>query len=235
MKKLILIILLAYFTSSLLFSEISGNFQALFYIEDEISYKGEGDVQTKNIYMFKNSIIHNNNDDQILEERVKFRKDTYEIVDFYVKHFSTGKQEIIHKTDNGFFIKYRPAYSRKFQEKTIIADETIYHGSIIALLFAKKLKILVRGEQIDFKLLIPSRFDYYGFKAFYSGNKVLDNKECYEICLQPGSWLVGQFIKPFYFYMDTTSPHKLVAYKGMVSPTDAKGKPQNGHISFSYY
>jgi len=94
--------------------------------------------------------------------------------------------------------------------------------------------MLNNGREISFRLLIPLRPSTERFRLKQIGMVKVDDKECYEIKMEPSSWIARRLVAPIFFYIDTEKPNRLIMYKGRLLPTDGEGNPLNGVITFSY-
>ena len=93
---------------------------------------------------------------------------------------------------------------------------------------------LLAGEKVSFRFLLPSRFSTIGFTLKKEGEATVENRPYHVVRLEPSSFLVKQFVGHSRFYLQRDPPHRLIYFKGTLTPTDPQGNSLKGTVTLVY-
>ncbi|MCK4295221.1 MAG: hypothetical protein KAX28_01020 [Candidatus Marinimicrobia bacterium] len=203
-------------------------------INNEIYFHCRGMFTEEGDNAYMNSNFFDNAGNSILKEEIEYKAGSFEIVQYELEDYRTGRQEMITVRNDEYILQYKRNSGNNFRTKSIKKDGLILHGSFLPIFIIKKLAMLNNGQEISFRLLIPLRPSTEGFRLKQVGIVKVDDKECYEIKMEASSWIARRLVAPMYFYIHTEKPKRLIMYKGRLLPTDKKVNPLDGVITFSY-
>lgn len=234
MTKVLLFLMCLSAAVKLNMADVLEEYEAKNIIADEIYFHCRGMFveEADNAYMISNFFDKAVN--SILKEDIEYKAGSFEIVKYELEDYRTGRKEIIAGKNNEYILRYRRNFDSSFKEKSIEKDGLILHGSFLPIFIIKKLDVLNNSQEISFRLIVPLRPSTEGFRLKQIGMKKVDGRECYEIKLEASSWIARRLVAPIYFYIHTEKPNRLIMYKGRLLPTDEKGNPLDGVITFSY-
>ena len=234
MMKVLLCLICLSAAVKLNMADVLEEYEAKNIIDDEIYFHCRGMFveEADNAYMISNFFDKAGN--SILKEEIKYKAGSFEIVKYELEDYRTGRKEIVTGKNNEYILRYRRNFDSSFKEKSIKKDGLILHGSFLPIFIIKKLDVLNNGQKISFRLIVPLRPTAERFQLKQIGMKKVDGRECYEIEMEASSWIARRLVKPIFFYIDTEKPNRLIMYKGRLLPTNEKGNPLDGVITFSY-
>ncbi len=203
-------------------------------INNEIYFHCRGMFIEEGDNAYMNSNFFDKAGNSILKEEIEYKAESFEIVKYELEDYRTGRKEIITGRNNEYILRYKRNSDNNFRGKGIKKDGLILHGSFLPIFIIKKLTMLNNGQEILFRLLVPLRPTTERFQLKQIGMVKVDDKECYEIKMEASSWIARRLVKPIFFYIDTENPNRLIMYKGRLLPTNEKGNPLDGVITFSY-
>ncbi|MBL7135525.1 MAG: hypothetical protein ISS81_02890 [Candidatus Marinimicrobia bacterium] len=215
-------------------ADVLEEYEAKNIIDDEIYFHCRGMFveEADNAYMISDFFDKAGN--SILKEEIEYKAESFEIVKYELEDYRTGRKEIVTGKNNEYILQYKRNFDSSFKEKSIKKDGSILHGSSLPIFIIKKLDVLNNGQKISFRLLVPLRPTTERFQLKQIGMKKVNGRECYEIKMEASSWIARKLVAPMYFYIYTEKPNRLIMYKGRLLPTDGKGNPLDGIITFSY-
>ncbi len=153
-----------------------------------------------------------------------------------LEDFRTGRQEFIEQQGQQYRLRSKKNAREDMEEGTIEEDEDepLLSSYMIGEFIVQNLARLRANEELEFELAVPSRLEQIGFDLELTGEKDCAGEACYEITMSASSWIIRQLVDPIMFYFQKAAPHRLLQYKGRLSPTDDNGDDLDGAIIYNY-
>jgi hypothetical protein len=77
---------------------------------------------------------------------------------------------------------------------------------------------LMQGGVVKFHLISLDPPDVFNFRLQKEGETTWEGKPVVRIRMEPTNLIVGHFIKPIYFLIETAAPHRVFSYTGRTTP-----------------
>jgi hypothetical protein len=153
----------------------------------------------------------------IASRTLKFSASGY-TPDFKTEDFRTGYMEGAEVKDNSVRLFVRESKTSPLKEKTFpLAERSVIDGGFNQFI-KDKWNNLEQGQQLDFNFMVPSRLDYYSFRAI----RVSETPSELIVRIEPGSmmirWLAGAIVVHY-----DKSTRRILSYEGKSNITDSKG------------
>lgn len=135
----------------------------------------------------------------------------------------TGVQENFVIKDQKIFFTKKGKGSEVEKDDEDLEENTIVKDQIIAFIM-EHWAVLVQGETIGIRLIVPSRLETVGFKFFKSKEfKHAEGQDVIEIKMKPSSIFIAAIVDPIRFIFNKQPPHGVLEFKGRVAPKIKKG------------
>lgn len=230
-RFLLSVVILCLFTQLFGGSEV---FRANISIGDRVQFTLKGKYTVKNGLVVNTTDYFDKNGRRIITEQIRYKDDSFDLVDLKIQDSETGRQEEIVKQNDTYLVRYRQNFKSKLDERIIKEDGTILHASNVALFIMKNIDYLKSNQVVAVKLLVPEHLRTIEFQVKLTGSKTINGHDCYEILMEPTRLVFKPLVNTINFYYDKAEPNKIYLYKGVVLPRDPEGNKLVGTIVFRY-
>jgi hypothetical protein len=102
------------------------------------------------------------------------------------------------------------------QTNTLISD-TIYPFIL------EHWEDVMRGAAVKFRLVSLEPASTFGFKVVKEAETTASGRPTVRIKMEPSNLVVAQLIRPIYFTIEKTAPHRVFSYVGRITPREKVG------------
>ncbi len=174
----------------------SQNYRIDFTVNDpesyKVYYKGHEDITLTPDTIEKKAYYYDLKNQPVQTEFVTFTKKDFVVKTYDYNNIPTGEMSRIRTKNKKINITYRPP-GGLLKTGTMTWEENMYHGKSFHQLILKHWDQLSRGQDFEFKLLLPYRFESLDFAIVKKSVKIVGKKSLITFALQPQSFIIRQF------------------------------------------
>lgn len=204
-------------------------FKVLDALTGQLLYQGEELISLRDGRVEKRTTYRANDNQEAMVERVVYQLESLQIDEFVSLHPATGEEVSLRRSGQLLEISYVERRGVEPQQrKDLVWGPDTRHGKMLHHIIVRDWDKLTAGNVVSFDLLVPSKFKSYRFQVVHRTHG--DGLAVFR--LEPGSWLVRQFVKPMDFYYDQR--RRAVKYVGPTTVGYYDDPDRQVEIRFSY-
>ncbi len=111
--------------------------------------------------------------------------------------------------------------------KTKTGSETtqaeVLIGDMIPFDISKHWNTLIRGEPLEFRLIVPARLETVGFRLVKEAEVTCNGKKAVRLRMEASNFFISKLVDPLFFIVEKDAPHRFFEYSGRVTPMQREG------------
>jgi hypothetical protein len=161
-----------------------------------------------------------------LDFRNSFQKPTYRLID----NRSGLIEEVTHKGNNQFDIRYRKSTKSKLKEKSIFVPEPAIVDGGFNYFIKNNWDRILSEEQLNFNFLSVAFQDYFSFRIYRVKQKE-SSKNAIVLKMESQSALLRMLMNPIYISYDSESK-RILKYEGISNIRDLNGSSYKALLQY---
>ena len=145
----------------------------------------------------------------------------------------SGEEETFTREGGSVRMSYRATGQDAPASATVDAQPRQVFTATVVPFILQEWERLVAGQEVAFRLLVPSRRDSYAFR-FRREDGAGSVPGRLTVRMEPDTWLVRRLVEPLFFVLELAPPHRLREFRGRSSIKTDVGKDQDLRTVYRY-
>lgn len=210
------------------------DYEGMVFVNNQVRFRLKGQIREKEGFFYKSELYSDTRGQPVLKDDTVVRLEPLEIIRFDQVDYQTGRHNRILRSHPGYWLGFKKNAASDLRQQVIDEEGILIPETMTTPFLMMHLNQLLDDQKVCFKYLLPSRFSSIAFCLKNSGIQKVADRDYYVITLKPSSLLLRSFVSPCYFFVEREPPHRLIHFKGRLSPSDAEGNALYGSITVNY-
>jgi hypothetical protein len=163
-----------------------------------------------------------------------YEADTLASVSYRLEDRRSGEQELLDRDGEWLRMSYRAKAADAPATGSAQPAPDLRFTATVEPTILREWARLMAGEDVPFRLLVPSRQDTYRFRLRREEAPALQQPGRLIVRMEPGTWLVRQLVDAMFFALEQAPPHRLLEFRGRSSLKADDGADQDVRIVYEY-